>query len=153
MTSVSATIITTVVITLLFKLVYSSIIRNGDSQSGMLPPEMNNSTPEATDLQANSSSISECHLEPLIINLTNVSRMFKLPKTVDIGNCVGTCSDGYTHSNAHFFLKRHGAGSSFKPCCVPFAYKDLTTLIQTSLGLIQITSLPGAIITKCGCVG
>lgn len=76
-----------------------------------------------------------------------------LPKSVNVGQCRGTCNQPHTASDAHSGIVQ--STKIKKPdvnlCCVPHKYKSFATLIYNGTDEIVIRNINDMVVSECGC--
>lgn len=112
------------------------------------------------DLELEISSPSEkmCHLTERIVDFNRDLGLnfISKPKSVDIGECTGTCSAKHFSKSYYHFLSRISGQDLGERCCVPtkFAgvqvlatvYNPRTRAYETHIDLIE-----DAKVAECGC--
>ncbi len=119
---------------------------NGIKSTSQDKNETNTSTPLSPHPEQRA-----CHLEPFQINFTSYPAIL-LPKNVDIGICVGTCSKSANsrHSLRNVLIQSANIDSVPEPCCVPTAVRDLQVLLRLQ-GKHVVELLTETVATQCGC--
>ena len=92
-----------------------------------------------------------CHLASLIIDSRNLPTADHIlaPQSVDIGECVGSCSALHHYTN-YDLLRRLIGKEVQEPCCVPAKLRPIPLLIRTDSG-VQINSFEDLRVAECGC--
>ena len=95
-----------------------------------------------------------CHLASHIIDFHDLGVFsILLPKSVDVGMCVGYCpeKEGPHSSNLTYYsLLRRLDGEMSTSCCVPVKFKGITA-ISFDYGSLYYHVIKNAAVAKCGC--
>lgn len=108
-----------------------------DSEQGSTP-----------DLQPSPVS---CHLEDLIIYGTDINPNYVHPSWLNIGQCVGTCSEESASSGTPYHHQLVRTGHYRGSCCVPTKIAPVTFFEVDHTGRTKISLLQKLIVTECGC--
>ena len=89
-----------------------------------------------------------CHLEDFSISGADIDQHYIHPTSLNIGRCVGTCSEASPATPYHQQLMKSSHYQGF--CCVPTRFAPVTFLEHRD-GRISITVMKRVIVTECGC--
>ena len=94
-------------------------------------------------------TIAACQRVPMLVNFADFSwNRILVPKTVDIGKCVGSCADSRYGRTVHAHLK---SLLGLKNCCVPTSFKSIGVVITLN-GTLSISRFYNGLVDQCGCI-